>query len=1439
MAEGSCTVRPRVRKEDGTMTESRLWNDLSDITKDYKTTRDIYTATRDDNFRETWRNLDYDEYNEPKIGSLIKETDVAEKIPELQLMDYAEREANRGQGTAEEKSERFNESSGLNGIFVAVPTGDSVTVVKKDGAAVGKAATNARLKDMNEKMRDKLAGWGVSVGTLTELEEKMGVDGVTDFSKVEDVANGIVELIRLAKGQRGEVALSEEFAHFAVEVLMDDPLVERGVRSLSSEAVQRKVLGAEYERYEKEYNGDAELLAKECLGKLVKDHWLGAKPIEEGASFGSILRRIISRIKEFFGVMDEIAIHNELVSATTAANTFARNVMEGKYDSQITKDRIARIRERRNLFAMTTDEGKKTLEAARSVAAILQKQRQVMSKTGINNARRQLGHEIAEEEGLSSSDWDSLDYASRLSVMRPGVDPSVPLAGVLSGKAGDKTDMYLILRDMTYVPSNAQELTEAIRKEEPLDLLNGAAEFCNGLVETMKRIKEDAQRIDPGDETQPLNARCAAVRQVQYMYQMTLNASAALINLSDELEQLPELAGEKTKIAALREQAWLMARQFSGLNDYYKKSLEKVFREFLKPFTSDSGREIVITTGSRKGEKITVDSLIEEMNKDIAWYDRWLSSMAQANNETLKILDNVIKTYKDKAEREAREYQKKLVQIGLDMEKRGTKDFEWMYKKDDSGHKTEYLISRIDFDRYRRDEAKMKEDLRAKYPEWETTERQQYLDEMDLWYLAHCETTPSRSDPNKMVAKRNRPNSTYEDARFKEVMKDPNKKYVYLQMMEVYRELNKMIPSRMMSWEYGVEYPDMVRAPAVLRGTFERVVHAGSVGDAVDVIGKGVQDKLMRRSDDEEFGSVAIAGYDVNGVSGEPIGTLPVYYQHLGKNESYDDLNTDLVSVMARYAGMACNFKSMSGVVNTIEVVKDAIGETVVEKEGGKYRVAGEEVQDAQKTKLKDDSNIYKRLTSYIEAQVYGQQNKDVGTFQPFGFDTHIDKNKAADTVNWLTAMNSYALNILSGISNVSTGVVMMNIESASREFWSASDNLWADKTYARYLPDFIANMGKRVRTDKLFLFDEYMDVQQDGDKEINETAFNRKNIFTRLLSKSPLFFFNNCGEHYMSNRTALALAHNYKLKQKDTGAEVCLWDAMEVVTRKVGDQTITEIKVNDNFVKMDGTPFTTEDAHKFRRKAAAINQRMHGIYNNIDKNELQRYGVGRMIIMFRKWIVPSFYRRFAGLERNLDIGEDYYSEGYYRTAFNYLFDSMNLREVFKYEDDGTWHIYAGKMTFHLLDQWSKCDDKQKANMRRALHELSTVMILMMLIAGLGIGDDDDDDYWANLAAYETRRLYSEVSAQTPIITIMAPELVRIIKSPAAGISTIEQYSNLPFGLTAPLTRWFFQPRENGRFKGLTEPDICLIKALPLYNTVLKGLHPEEQITYLKQTTLF
>ena len=107
------------------------------------------------------------------------------------------------------------------------------------------------------------------------------------------------------------------------------------------------------------------------------------------------------------------------------------------------------------------------------------------------------------------------------------------------------------------------------------------------------------------------------------------------------------------------------------------------------------------------------------------------------------------------------------------------------------------------------------------------------------------------------------------------------------------------------------------------------------------------------------------------------------------------------------------------------------------------------------------------------------------------------------------------------------------------------------------------------------------------------------------------------------------------------------------------------------------------------------------------------------------------------------------------------------------------------------------------------------------------------------MAEYQTRRLYTELGSLIPGPQ-MVGEGLKIVKSPAAGINTLESTLNL-VGLINPYNYEVFAGEDaimqSGRYKGESRATKLFFESpiLPMNRTIYRGLHPEEGIPFFKQ----
>ena len=1342
----NCAIIPKVKNRNGQVVDSKLFKDLLSFTSNNRSeTVRLYLITKNDSFIRDWNSkLTLDENNEPTLRSLLQKTNFSNIIPESKVLERLNREigyydrrtdrptllVNNDENYQKllQKAISFNQTSDFRDDYVAkiIKIQDTesprifigVKVEKRNKLNSIEADKMSYNVNLNNRLRDILASNGIAIGALTDLERRMGINGVTDFDVARTAANGMIEMIRLANGIEGEKALPEEFAHFAIEAMGESPLINRLINNLSSSGLIGEILGDEYETYNTLYKGDAAKLAKEAAGKLLAKHLLKSEPIGQ-KPYKNLLERVISAIKSFFKTMNANQIQKAMYEADKDFGRLARDILNGRIDEEINVGNINSS----GLFYQTNER--------------VQRDRKLLQDI-MNNELKRL--KIYEKRNPNSQ----FSANQRLLIDR----------------------LELELADNNEV--------------------EGIYAFLDNALEELQKVSSRLEMLRNTPATNA-NERASVLRDVRnYMYSYKNIIEDIRKALVDEERYTDNRYGQRVRVA-LDNASILIGDLFVKYNDVSMP----LFVDFIKPFV---GENIMIPFGKFKGKVIKAEDLVKMADEDISFFDRWLDSMADSSDYMLKIMDQAVKKSKEQARLRTIDVMKQLQAATIKLEKAGIKNTDWMFERDSKGNLSGNYISEINQALFKEKVREMFKSLNEKYgknPVGENAEK--YKKERQAWFNANMEIVNGKKVPKMSI---------YGNKQYQRL--NAAQKEYYDTVMNIKSQLDSYLPEK---------YTTLTNAVKIRKDLLERVKSSDGVKSGAKQIWESVKDEFIRRTDDVDFGDRAT----VKDFEGNEVQTLPIYFTKLKEGESANDLSTDIVSTLTAYAAMANDYDEMNKVIDVLELGRDLLRERqVTQTQGGKplvekFKAVGRKVE-SKLTKEGEATRFIQRLNDFFEMQVYGRYMADEGTFGS----TNIDKGKVANFVNRVTSMNNLALNILSGISNIATGKVMMRIESFAGEFFNEKNTITADRIYGQSLPEYLAEIGNRVKTSKLALWDELFNVMQEYEQNVREVNFDRKTWFSRMFGTSTLFFMNNAGEHWMQNRTSLALADAYKMKAPN-GKIVSLWDAMEVVPiDKNNKKAGAKLQLKQGYTKADGSTFTQDDIIKFSRRSAAINQRMHGIYNKADRSAIQRLAIGRMGIMFRKWIKPSLNRRFKSATYNYDL--DAWIEGYYRTSGRFLLQlARDLRET----------------QFNLAARWNELTPTEKANIRRALTEVGHFLAVMAIIGLIEWSDDKDRPWLVRMLEYQSRRLYTELGAMIPGKSMIS-EGLKIIKSPAAGVTTIENMLDL----TKLLNPWnYIDELQSGRYEGHSTAYKSFFESpiIPMNRTIYRGLHPETGIPFFKQ----
>ena len=785
------------------------------------------------------------------------------------------------------------------------------------------------------------------------------------------------------------------------------------------------------------------------------------------------------------------------------------------------------------------------------------------------------------------------------------------------------------------------------------------------------------------------------------------------------------------------------------INDIYESCITSFKNQALAAF-SDYLAPIYEKSPLRDedGNIIPLKDVLMGEDFDISEFDRWLTSMGNSSSIILQMFDKAVKNAKDKARLKTMKSIREIWKIRDNAEKRGITSFEWMFERDAEGHKTGNYISRYNHGRFKKEEEEMKKSLLDKYGKYPIGEDARKMQaERKSWYDSHAEFD---------IFNHPYPNDTYLNPEYDKLTRA--QKETLDEIIAYKAGIEQQLPSNRR---------DTFRAIQRRRDSTQRALDsAKNPSQAYNNLKESLRNTFKRTEDDDQLWGESTKG--LTDFAGNEYLTLPVLYTTRLKNP--DELSTDVIGDLMSYAYMANTYEEINQTYDPLEIGVDVLANKDFIKNVGSK--AKEEVLNTlgrvtkKNIKIGSNTNFQKKLRDYLECQVYGRYLKEDDVIGP-------NAQKAVGVFQRLTSTAYLGCNWLAGIANVATAVGMQNIEAAAGEFFGAKELASADIEYGKLMPAFLAELTDRTKQSEIALFDELFDVKQNAKDKVHNVQM--KSIFRRFFGQNWLFVQQGMGDHWIYNRTAIAMAKRRKVKVN--GVEMSVWDAKEIVTDRNGYKIM---RMKPGTKNLDGSDFS---ATAFAREIAHINHTLMGIYNDEDQNAANRTMVGKLALQMRKWIIPQMMRRFESKRTILDIGKE--EEGYYRTAYRLAKD--------------VW-----KSGFKIASEWDKLSKNEKANCRRAFTELAQTYALWLLVTMLGSGVKDPDRSWAaKFAEYMLNREVHELGFLTPG-PLMLTEGYKTVTSPMVTLSAANSLAQAMLTSINP-ANWFPDDNEliqSGPYKG-------------------------------------
>lgn len=1310
----ACLVTPFKK---GSSEPSKLFKDAFHILKDRNKAIIVWSIAQDKSLAKDF-DIELTEGEEPSAISIIealqKQGDFLDENSTAAFVEEKENLIGKSYHTfteALEESNRLeNTYKGVHSLVYESGNSFKLTAVNDTTTGRSKKARQLSLEELNRGLTSYLEDLGFAVTT----SDKIDTAGVFSPLNAERNANGLIEAIKIAKGKLGQQALPEEFSHVLVEGLINHPLMQRLMRTLTDEVVE-ELLGDEYESYAEEYRNDKEALQHEAAAKLVAQTIVDTYAIDSGVKF--ISKKVKNLIEDNLAQGDEGYVENLIAEAHKIADEFIGLDKEDIVE-YFDVDAASKSRALYNLA-----QNIKSMENMSEQAYKL-----------LNKRLKILSLQKSKNSAVTDEDKAALE-AIRVSI---------------------ESKMYATscFKFLEYVAKDLQSLYKNI------DIYKAA----------MANQKNLGSTDVAGYKS--LKTAAANLRKVESVTLAYSDIIEQLVNIdvNEELKaELDESDAEKLKGLALD-----IKNELSKLTSIYKDARYNTLWNFYRLFW---GEKRMIA--SAKGEtEVSLSSIMEGAVGDVNGFSRMVNAMADMPDPLMQLVDTAYKNFATLRDKKVYDVHQRIAAITEKLVKsEGSRDTSFMYEKDENGKPTGMLISDRDYNAYRKALNAYREKLKEQY-----ADKLEISGKINSWINANTEMVTT-INIGKDGKKERLPKKSLYPSSAVDNLTSGQREY-YDAMMAIKTELDAKLPTRYVHHFRAVQKKadisdSVMSGNASLKSVFNRL-----------------KDNFMRDANDVEYGDNGIEE-DGRGkqvildFTGNEVKRIPVYYTSFLKDMS--NLEMNMGDALVSYAAVAHNYATMSEVADIMELTSSfAANREVTMTAGGKplkeffNSVTGRKSSGDYKIEGKY-TNQYNKLKTYIDSNIYGRR-KNPETMYMFG--KEVDLGKLGDTVKAYSSLVGLGYNVFSGTTNLTMGITQTMLQAAGGEFFGFRNILKANKQYFSLVGSNIADQYSDKKYNKLTLLNLMFDPNEEFLENIMDSNFH-SGVTKKLLGKHNPLILNSMGEHYLHNVSMLAILDNKKVKVKNedgTFTEMSLYDALDVVEKTSEDgNTYKTIELKENTYNLDGTEFNDDSIRQYRSLIQEANHRMHGAFGSVDRGEIHRSVVGRLIMQFRQWM-PAFYlERFKS--KRINIATNTEEEGFYYTAGKFamglISDLMHLK-------------------FQWGTRWNMLSSAQKSNILKASFEVSLLYSIMLLISGwsfFGIkpllkDPDKDDPGVINALKYNLYRLKMELGAAAPTSRDFLDNIMTLINSPAPCIEQIDR-------LTALLDfSTMFDTIETGKYAG-------------------------------------
>lgn len=1315
-----CVFKPSVRNSEGELVESKLFNSLLHYSKkDREFAKKYYYLGTNEDFLAYYEDgIKFDENGEITFESLQKITKF--NIEEEKVLSVLNKDIKAGEyeySEALDKAKDFNENNPYSEDYIAIlePLEGGKVKISVEKKKIDSEYNNyqvIRSKSLIDNIKEAVQSFGGDISFIDEDYSKY------DTEHAEKASSGLWNVIQLSKSLTGEKlnkVAAEEAGHFAVGMLSNHSLGKRLLDACTKE-VQEEVL--------KGHDSAVNITdpRREAAGVLVGKFIAGEYYNQGGLQ--NLIDRFVNLVKKVVAKLSG----NDVVLMRLKAEKYAKKIA--------------------NDFMLGTLEG--NIETA-----LEHKEIRYSADSKIVSAFK----EVIQSLDVLTAEMSSLDKR-------------------LYSKFNDITTQvaYKRIKD---TPGHLADRSA----------FGGILSAMKKLIDTMPNLIKDVVELDV-EGMEDMQQKAKTIRAAHFMIDQLLFLQSTALELSrdpevvlteSEKENLSKLSnlingitqGEVNLVdTLLKKEREFFANFLSDIygESFITQSTKLLFGEYTLNGTKKFG--LHVKEGETEEAKSYFNRLVTTMEGDSSWQNRWLASMSNSSDAINQLL------YKTKTAANRRA-DSMVIQLWDDLrlleEEAKTLgiDTDVFLERDSEGRITGNYISKLHWHDYEEAFKKFRKDFEDAYFDKHPEELNKFSIDREVKFdeefqIALKEWHKQNSTWNNLEGRYYPKEGVYDNTSY-DNLSETEKDFLE-KLLDKKSELDNLL---LPPYDEDVTLPGHThryRMPQFRGSTINRYKNLRGQMSRSKALLKVLRSKLINmfvaNSNDRDYGSEATTN-DLDAsvfnhellMQKQAISRVPLY--GINKLQDMSEISTDLFAGLLQYGAMCATYEATSNIIDILEVGGKVFGER---------RVKGQ-----PKNKVKDiKSNSYARYYDFMEMNFYNLYTKR-GNFGK------IVPQKVAQTFNSLASYVLLGGNLHGGIRNALSGFFEITKEAISGEHFTISELRKAHSIYfGKALIENLAESGKDVKNDKVSLFMLHFDVGSKTSDKVMEYDTQRSRLYKLNPFGENILLPYKAGDHYMQSMSYIASALHHKFKYK--GEVISMWDAFDVVDIDSNNPRAGKtLKLKDGALFID--PITgeerewldgnnesgnNEDMLKFTNLCREVNNRMHGIYNKMDKPALAKHWAGQLILSMKGYALGYLYRRFSSNKYNFSLGHD--TEGSVITAAK-VFASMWSNEKEFLRCARLLILPFGENTRDIAAELN-LSPHQYANLRRNWGDMFFIFMLALLkvLTGKGEDKDDEDENHALgvLHYFITGTLNEQAAFNTPGGLFVEANQLTTIGSPAA-----------------------------------------------------------------------